>query len=117
MASNIYQMTVNKITYEISMGNDVEKYRTIVNNYYRVKQITLAERDSLLELIDNAYVVEEPEEPEEPEVPAHAVPVFSSVVHSVSPPKYSWLFSEFSPLLIDICVYFLKNSLVFELTA
>jgi L-arabinose isomerase len=65
MASNIYQMTVNKITYEISMGNDVEKYRTIVNNYYRVKQITLAERDSLLELIDNAYVVEEPEETEE----------------------------------------------------
>ena len=64
MASNIYQMTVNKITYEISMRNDVEKYRTIVNNYYRVKQITLAERDSLLELIDNAYVVEEPEEPE-----------------------------------------------------
>ena len=47
------------------MGNDVEKYRTIVNNYYRVKQITLAERDSLLELIDNAYVVEEPEETEE----------------------------------------------------
>ena len=65
MASNIYQMTVNKITYEISMGNDVEKYRTIVNNYYRVKQITLAERDSLLELIDNAYVVEEPEVTEE----------------------------------------------------
>jgi L-arabinose isomerase len=65
MASNIYQMTVNKITYEISMGSDVEKYRTIVNNYYRVKQITLAERDSLLELIDNAYVVEEPEETEE----------------------------------------------------
>ena len=64
MASNIYKMTVNKITYEISMGNDVEKYRTIVNNYYRVKQITLAERDSLLELIDNAYVVEEPKEPE-----------------------------------------------------
>ena len=64
MASNIYQMTLNKINYEISMGNDVEKYRTIVNNYYRVKQITLAERDSLLELIDNAYVVEEPEEPE-----------------------------------------------------
>lgn len=61
MASNIYQMTLNKINYEISMGNDVEKYRTIVNNYYRVKQITLAERDSLLELIDNAYVVEEPE--------------------------------------------------------
>lgn len=47
------------------MGNDVEKYRTIVNNYYRVKQITLAERDSLLELIDNAYVVEEPEVTEE----------------------------------------------------
>lgn len=65
MASNIYQMTLNKINYEISMGNDVEKYRTIVNNYYRVKQITLAERDSLLELIDNAYVVEEPEETEE----------------------------------------------------
>ena len=64
MASNIYQMTVNKINYEISMGNDVEKYRTIVNNYYRVKQITLAERDSLLELIDNAYVVEEPEQSE-----------------------------------------------------
>ena len=64
MASNIYKMTLNKINYEISMGNDVEKYRTIVNNYYRVKQITLAERDSLLELIDNAYVVEEPEEPE-----------------------------------------------------
>ena len=64
MASNIYQMTLNKINYEISMGNDVEKYRTIVNNYYRVKQITLAERDSLLELIDNAYVVEEPEETE-----------------------------------------------------
>ena len=64
MASNIYQMTLNKINYEISMGNDVEKYRTIVNNYYRVKQITLAERDSLLELIDNAYVVEEPEEVE-----------------------------------------------------
>ena len=61
MASNIYKMTINKINYEISMGNDVEKYRTIVNNYYRVKQITLAERDSLLELIDNAYVVEEPE--------------------------------------------------------
>ena len=57
MASNIYKMTLNKINYEISMGNDVEKYRTIVNNYYRVKQITLAERDSLLELIDNAYVV------------------------------------------------------------
>jgi L-arabinose isomerase len=56
---------LNKINYEISMGNDVEKYRTIVNNYYRVKQITLAERDSLLELIDNAYVVEEPEETEE----------------------------------------------------
>ena len=68
MASNIYKMTLNKINYEISMGNDVEKYRTIVNNYYRVKQITLAERDSLLELIDNAYVVEEPKEPEEPEV-------------------------------------------------
>lgn len=65
MASNIYKMTLNKINYEISMGNDVEKYRTIVNNYYRVKQITLAERDSLLELIDNAYVVEEPEETEE----------------------------------------------------
>ena len=64
MASNIYKMTLNKINYEISMGNDVEKYHTIVNNYYRVKQITLAERDSLLELIDNAYVVEEPEEPE-----------------------------------------------------
>ena len=64
MASNIYKMTLNKINYEISMGNDVEKYRTIVNNYYRVKQITLAERDSLLELIDNAYVVEEPKEPE-----------------------------------------------------
>ena len=65
MASNIYQMTLNKINYEISMGNDVEKYRTIVNNYYRVKQITLAERDSLLELIDNAYVAEEPEVTEE----------------------------------------------------
>ena len=65
MASNIYKMTLNKINYEISMGNDVEKYRTIVNNYYRVKQITLAERDSLLELIDNAYVVEEPEITEE----------------------------------------------------
>lgn len=65
MASNIYQMTLNKINYEISMGNDIEKYRTIVNNYYRVKQITLAERDSLLELIDNAYVVEEPEVTEE----------------------------------------------------
>ena len=64
MASNIYKMTLNKIKYEISMGNDVEKYRTIVNNYYRVKQITLAERDSLLELIDNAYVVEEPEQSE-----------------------------------------------------
>ena len=64
MASNIYKMKLNKINYEISMGNDVEKYRTIVNNYYRVKQITLAERDSLLELIDNAYVVEEPEETE-----------------------------------------------------
>ena len=64
MASNIYKMTLNKINYEISMGNDVEKYRTIVNNYYRVKQITLAERDSLLELIDNAYVVEEPKESE-----------------------------------------------------
>ena len=64
MASNIYKMTLNKINYEISMGNDVEKYRTIVNNYYRVKQITLAERDSLLELIDNAYAVEEPKEPE-----------------------------------------------------
>ena len=65
MASNVYKMTLNKINYEISMGNDVEKYRTIVNNYYRVKQITLAERDSLLELIDNAYVVEEPEVTEE----------------------------------------------------
>ena len=65
MASNIYKMTLNKINYEISMGNDVEKYRTIVNNYYRVKQITLAERDSLLELIDNAYAVEEPEVTEE----------------------------------------------------
>ena len=64
MASNIYKMTLNKINYEISMGNDVEKYRTIVNNYYRVKQITLVERDSLLELIDNAYVVEEPEQSE-----------------------------------------------------
>lgn len=68
MASNIYKMTLNKINYEISMGNDVEKYRTIVNNYYRVKQITLAERDSLLELIDNAYVVEEPKEAEVTEV-------------------------------------------------
>ena len=68
MASNIYKMTLNKINYEISMGNDVEKYRTIVNNYYRVKQITLAERDSLLELIDNAYVVEEPEQSEVTEV-------------------------------------------------
>lgn len=68
MASNIYKMTLNKINYEISMGNDVEKYRTIVNNYYRVKQITLAERDSLLELIDNAYVVEESKEPEVTEV-------------------------------------------------
>lgn len=68
MASNIYKMTLNKINYEISMGNDVEKYRTIVNNYYRVKQITLAERDSLLELIDNAHVVEEPKEVEATEV-------------------------------------------------
>ena len=68
MTSNIYKMTLNKINYEISMGNDVEKYRTIVNNYYRVKQITLAERDSLLALIDNAYVVEEPKEPEVTEV-------------------------------------------------
>lgn len=68
MASNIYKMTLNKINYEISMGNDVEKYRTIVNNYYRVKQITLAERDSLLELIDNAYVVEEHKEVEVTEV-------------------------------------------------
>ena len=68
MASNIYKMTLNKINYEISMGNDVEKYRTIVNNYYRVKQITLAERDSLLELIDNGYAVEEPEEVETTEV-------------------------------------------------
>ena len=65
MASNIYKMTLNKINYEISMVNDVEKYLKIVNNYYRVKQITLAERDSLLELIDNAYVVEEPEVTEE----------------------------------------------------
>ena len=69
MASNMYKMTLNKSNYEISMGNDVEKYRTIVNNYYRVKQITLAERDSLLELIDNAYVVvEEPKEVEVTEV-------------------------------------------------
>ena len=67
MASNVYKMTLKKLNYEISMGNDVEKYRTIVNNYYRVKQITLAERDSLLELIDNAYVVEEETEVKEEE--------------------------------------------------
>ena len=69
MLKSVYlNLTLNKINYEISMGNDVEKYRTIVNNYYRVKQITLAERDSLLELIDNAYVVEEPKEVEATEV-------------------------------------------------
>lgn len=55
----IAKMTASKIAFEISMGNDVQKYVRVVNNFYRVKQITEQERDDLLELIDSAKDLEE----------------------------------------------------------
>lgn len=57
--TTIAKMTASKIAFEIAMGNDVQKYVRVVNNFYRVKQITEQERDDLLELIDSAKDLEE----------------------------------------------------------
>ena len=57
--SMIYKLTASKIAFEIAMGNDVQKYVRVVNNFYKVKQITEEERDDLLELIDSARDLEE----------------------------------------------------------
>ena len=57
--SMIAKLTASKIAFEISMGNDVQKYVRVVNNFYKVKQITEKERDDLLALIDSAKDLEE----------------------------------------------------------
>ena len=57
--SMIAKLTASKIAFEIAMGNDVQKYVRVVNNFYKVKQITAEERDGLLELIDSAKDLEE----------------------------------------------------------
>ena len=57
--STIAKLTANKIAFEIAMGNDVQKYVRVVNNFYRVKQITEKERDDLLALIDSAKDLQE----------------------------------------------------------
>ena len=57
--SMIAKLTASKIAFEIAMGNDVQKYIRVVNNFYKVKQITEEERDDLLELIDSARDLEE----------------------------------------------------------
>ena len=49
--STIAKLTANKIAFDIAMGNDVQKYIRVVNNFYKVKQITEEERDDLLSLI------------------------------------------------------------------
>lgn len=59
MTTMIAKMTASKIAFEIAMGNDVQKYVRVVNNFYRVRQITEQERDDLLELIDSAKDLEE----------------------------------------------------------
>ena len=57
--SIIAKLTASKIAFEIAMGNDVQKYVRVVNNFYKVKQITEKERDDLLALIDSAKDLEE----------------------------------------------------------
>ena len=57
--STIAKLTASKIAFEITMGNDVQKYVRVVNNFYKVKQITEKERDDLLALIDSAKDLEE----------------------------------------------------------
>ena len=57
--STIAKLTANKIAFDIAMGNDVQKYIRVVNNFYKVKQITEEERDDLLELIDSAKDLEQ----------------------------------------------------------
>lgn len=57
--STIAKLTANKIAFEIAMGNDVQKYARVVNNFYKVKQITEKERDDLLALIDSAKDLQE----------------------------------------------------------
>ena len=57
--STIAKLTANKIAFEIAMGNDVQRYVRVVNNFYKVKQITEEERDDLLELIDSAKDLEQ----------------------------------------------------------
>lgn len=59
MTTMIAKMTASKIAFEIAMGNDVQKYVRVVNNFYKVRQITEQERDDLLELIDSAKDLEE----------------------------------------------------------
>ena len=57
--SMIAKLTASKISFEIAMGNDVQKYVRVVNNFYKVKQITEKERNDLLALIDSAKDLEE----------------------------------------------------------
>ena len=57
--SMIAKLTANKIAFDIAMGNNVQKYIRVVNNFYKVKQITAEERDDLLELIDSAKDLEQ----------------------------------------------------------
>ena len=49
--STIAKLTANKIAFDIAMGNDVQKYIRVVNNFYKAKQLTEKERDELLSLI------------------------------------------------------------------
>ena len=57
--STIAKLTANKIAFDITMGNDVQKYIRVVNNFYKVKQISEEERNDLLELIDSAKDLEQ----------------------------------------------------------
>ena len=59
MTTMIAKLTASKIAFEIAMGNDVQKYIRVVNNFYKVKQITEKERNDLLALIDSAKDLEE----------------------------------------------------------
>ena len=57
--STIAKLTANKIAFDITMGNDVQKYIRVVNNFYKVRQISEEERNDLLELIDSAKDLEQ----------------------------------------------------------
>ena len=57
--STIAKLTANKIAFDIAMGNNVQKYVRVVNNFYKIKQITAEERNDLLELIDSAKDLEQ----------------------------------------------------------